>query len=70
MWNIESVKKSTYKIVCGSEQGTAFFVRKNELLTAWHVVSGFFNGEKIYLCHEGNRYECEAKVVKKMLMLH
>ena len=65
MWNTESVKKSTYKIVCGSEQGTAFFVSKNELLTAWHVVSGFFNGEKIYLCHEENRYECEASVVKE-----
>lgn len=65
MWNIESVKKSTYKIVCGSEQGTAFFVSKNELLTAWHVVSGFFNGEKIYLCYEENRYECEASVVKE-----
>lgn len=65
MWNTECVKKSTYKIICGSEQGTAFFIGRNKLLTAWHVVSGFFNNEKIYLCDEEKRYECKAYVVKE-----
>lgn len=30
-------------VVCGTEQGTAFFIEEGRLLTARHVVRGFFN---------------------------
>lgn len=49
MSNISTIPSITYKVECGMERGTAFFVDVNRLLTAFHVVGSALNGNSIYL---------------------
>lgn len=39
-------EKLIVQIICGKEVGTAFYVAPNLLLTAWHTVASFKDGEK------------------------
>ena len=38
-------EKLIVQIICGKEVGTAFYVAPNLLLTAWHTVASFKDGE-------------------------
>ena len=52
-------------VVCGTEQGTAFFIEEGRLLTARHVVRGFFNSSsapaQIVLKLPGREVFCKAE---------
>lgn len=64
MSNISTIPSITYKVECGTERGTAFFVDVNRLLTAFHVVGSALNGNSIYVEIEEKEYECELTIVK------
>ena len=64
MSNISTIPSITYKVECGTEGGTAFFVDDNRLLTAFHVVGSALNGNSIYVEIEEEDYECELTIVK------
>ena len=63
MSNISTIPSITYKVECGTERGTAFFVDVNRLLTAFHVVGSALNGNSIYVEIEEKEYECELTIV-------
>ena len=64
MSNISTIPSSTYKVECGTERGTAFFIDAHRLLTAYHVVGSSLNGNPIYVEIEEVNYECELIIVK------
>ncbi len=64
MSNISTIPSITYKVECGIERGTAFFVDAHQLLTAFHVVGSALNGNLIYVEIEGISYECNLTIVK------
>lgn len=64
MSNINTIPSVTYKVECGTERGTAFFVDAYRLLTAYHVVGSALNGNLIYVEIEKIAYECELTIVK------
>lgn len=59
MSNISTIPSITYKVECGTERGTAFFIDAHRLLTAYHVVGSSLNGNPIYVEIEEVNYECE-----------
>ena len=65
MRNIGAIPSITYKVECGTERGTAFFVDAHRLLTAYHVVGSAQNGNPIYVEIGGMAYECELTIVKQ-----
>ena len=65
MRTFEKVQKATFRVVCGSECGTAFFVSKNKLLTAWHVVSDTLLGYEAYLVVDKKSFLCKVTLVRK-----
>ena len=52
-------------VTCCDEQGTAFFVGKNQLITARHVVREHFSTplapEPVYISVKGTKYTCRAE---------
>lgn len=64
MSNISTIPSITYKVECGTERGTAFFIDAHRLLTAYHVVGSSLNGNPIYVEIEEVNYECELIIVK------
>lgn len=65
MSHISAIPSITYKVECGTERGTAFFVDAHLLLTAYHVVGSALNGSPIYVKIEEVVYECELTIVQK-----
>lgn len=61
MKEFETIHKTTVKVVCGGEQGTAFFITPNKLLTAWHVVANSVNGEDVFTSYG---IKCAVKPIK------
>lgn len=56
-------------VICGTEQGTAFFIEESRLLTARHVVRGYFNSksapDQILLKLPGRDVLCKAEELMK-----
>lgn len=64
MSTTSKIPSITYKVECGTERGTAFFVDTHWLLTAYHVVGSALNGNPIYVEIKGMNYESELIIVK------
>lgn len=60
MREFKNIHLATVRVECGSYVGTAFFVAKNMLLTAFHVVSDSLNGSATTIFYNGNSYKCSS----------
>jgi hypothetical protein len=55
------IGKSCVKITCGADQGTAYFVSKNLLVTAFHVImDGIEIGEEIFISASAGQLKCSV----------
>lgn len=53
------IQAATLKITCGGDQGTAFFISNDVLLTAYHVVSdAVVDNKEIFISQNSNLVQC------------